>query len=228
MGLPNEDIPATISALDDFIQNLFLEISAEESLGNLENGLVEIRAKTNPRSPGNALLITDDGYFLTAAHCFRPLYQASHISLPDGNVYPLEKFYIRHTHADIALGKADIKAKPCARHYLLCNTYDIQKRTRVTLLTRKAGQLIKKKGLTGKTATYLFHDTKYDHFELQFPCEPGDSGGIIVDSNGKLSGFLSTGDTSISDAAYILDGLQLIQAYKEKLSRRLERRKKLK
>lgn len=227
MGLLKEDIPATISALDDFIQNLFLGISPQASKENLEAGLVTITSETNPRYYGNALLITDNGYFLTVAHCLKNIPESlrdnpTHISY-DGNLYPIQRVCASHRHADIALAKADLKAEPCARRYLLYPTYEVRKRTPVTLLTRKQGEIETIEGLAGGMQMVLYQDKggMFDHFQLLFTCVPGDSGGSIIDSSGRLMGFLSCGDRESSDAAYILDGLQLIHTYKERLRKRL-------
>lgn len=59
----------SINALEKFIQNIFLgdNLSETEAIKNLESGLLEI--KHNDTHASNALLITNNGYALTANHC---------------------------------------------------------------------------------------------------------------------------------------------------------------
>lgn len=92
---------AEINALEQFLSSETKSGKLEESISK---GLVELRY--NRHHSSNGLLITTDGYFLTAKHCIRDLPET--IRLHNGSEYAITKVCAIGKKEDIALAKADI------------------------------------------------------------------------------------------------------------------------
>jgi hypothetical protein len=213
-----------ISALDSFIQQIYWgeDLELNEAKRNLEEGVVEIIKYGKHTS--NGLLITDDGYFLTALHCVDDTPKLN-IKLHNGKTYKLEKEYIYAPKLDIALAKANISCECKLRRYKFFNTNRLEKMP-VALLTRWEGKLIIKGGFTdgyyGDMEVVKRPDNKIvsvsDQFTSNISSRKGDSGGIVVSSfDARLMGILSSTNKHTSSATGWLKILELIDFYKRKL-----------
>ena len=196
----------------------------------MESLLIEIKYYCQHSS--NGLLITDDGYFLTALHCVQndgrhPLYQAR-VHLYDGTSYPIERICASLKAEDIAIVKAAIPKECKPRSYKFYNTNVLQN-DGVTLLTRWDGNLVVKDG----SITYADHQinievnnqpstTYHNHFLTNLTAIPGDSGGVILTVDGRVAGLVSTGaGYSAASGVKIIEALKLVEAYKRHVFRRI-------
>lgn len=220
-----EDVVAVRESLYDFVQNLYWgdNLTVEESNKNLENGLIEIR-RTGFHSC-NGILLTDDGYFLTAKHCVDHAQTFCYVRTSDGRSYELEKVCATELVLDLALAKADIPGRPRARTYRLSNTGVLQEGTPVALLTRRSGEINSHYGFVSKTQFSGKQRSRrkrvdypiVDNFCIAAPSRPGDSGGIVVSNDGRLVGIISSSDTCTTNATKIIDGLELVSSYRNRL-----------
>ena len=84
-----------VTTLDDFLTNAKNNsLTSEQAKKNLREGIIELIK--NEQHSSNGLLITDDGYFLTARHCVEgslPL----QIVLYDGMKCRVEKYVLKET-----------------------------------------------------------------------------------------------------------------------------------
>jgi len=211
--------------LDRFIQQIYWgdDLTVEQSRKNLGKGLVEI-VKYGQHS-SNGILITGDGYFLTAEHCVTDGLVGAQIRLFNGNLYPVEKICGYVPKEDIALAKADIPYKCIPMEYRIYNTNKLGKMA-VATMTRRYGKLIVKYGFVTRewnpTPTYKggLEAVMYpNQFTMDIEAIPGDSGGIIVSEDGRLVGILSGGHEKILTGAgvKIISALELVDRYKRKL-----------
>ena len=237
-----------IKALDEFIQQIYWgeSISEEESKENIKSNIVQIHAfkikgKASYHSYSNGLLITENGYFLTAKHCVMfddPAinFKTSDLRIIDnqGDSYEIERVCAagkfkkkenRYIDEDIALVKAKIDKKPKSIKYRIYNTdqltlqlslcllaYDNQRR-----LNKKYGKIIdlSNKGLTPYKGQHINYATQ---FSTDIDSKSGDSGGSIISPDGRLTGFVSTGDakgTNYTGIVKIFRAFELITFYKK-------------
>ncbi|MBI5072785.1 trypsin-like peptidase domain-containing protein [Candidatus Woesearchaeota archaeon] len=219
---------ALVQALDTFIQNIYFAdgLTPAESQKNIAESLVEIRYYRQHSS--NGILVTDDGYFLTALHCVQnserhPLEQAR-IQVYNGNSYPIEKICASAKKEDLALVKAVIPKECKPRNYRFYNT-NVLCNDRATLLARRDGKLSVRDG----SITRAKYKTEFrienepekvytNHFFTDFAAIPGDSGGVILSIDGRVAGLVCGGNYQITSGVKIIQGLKLIEAYKRRIS----------
>lgn len=236
-----KDYKAAIKSLDEFIQQIYWgeDIAPEESKKNIKEGLIKILVYSqnthgiSSSYNSNGLLITEDGYFLTAKHCINhKLSDLMMIEDGKGRTYGIEKICaVSKKEEDIALGKIKIEKKSKPIKYRLYNTNQLKLGLPVAILYyNNDGKLETKYGLIKQ----IWNDSKVDllngrftSFPDQFvidlnkPAEPGHSGGVIISPDGRLVGILSTadvsGETNIAGGVKFFKALELIDFYKRKL-----------
>lgn len=174
------------ATLDDFLTNAKNNsLTVEEARKNLEEGVVEL-VKYGEHS-SNGLLISDDGYFLTARHCVeRSLPQQ--IVLYDGMKCRVEKVCAKGKTdlVDIALVKADVPGNAVSRSYRLQTSEYVDACLPIALFTRWDEKLVKKYGFTGPAPS-----SWKDSFVSSIPVIHGDSGGIVANQDYNLMGIIS-------------------------------------
>lgn len=214
-----------VEALDLFIQQLYSAeaLTPAVSKQTVEESVVEIRIHGQHSS--NGLLVTDNGYFLTARHCVDRGEDITHgrIHLYDGISYPLEKICVDFPSADIALVKACIPLPPRPRNYRLYNT-NVLTNVPAALLVRWDGKLDRKYGLVTQTRlsvrpVNVEGECYDDQFSTTIYARPGDSGGTIVSAEGQVIGLLCTGAARSSTGVKMLQGLSLIDYYRRQLEK---------
>ena len=188
-----------ISSLENFVQLVYLgeELSDEEARKNLLDGTIEITDAGSHSS--NGLLITNDGYFLTAQHCVDGHRSRSHIVLSDGKEYQFERVCIESKKYDIALAKAKVQEMNKKLRYKLYANHEVKEYTPITLLTRWNGKSIIKSGFISSakvdvsTAALTQSSINFkDHFTVKLTgAKKGDSGGVIASYNGRIIGLQS-------------------------------------
>lgn len=220
----------TLFLLDEFIKNIYFgeDLTLKESKKNLEEGLIEI-IYNNGVHHSNGLLITENGYFLTAKHCVESDLSSLKIKLYNGEVYPIkESYFYFKTNEDIAIAKADIprKGNYNIKKYKIFNTNNTSNFNKIpiALLTRLNNKINISYGFINKwdvsKVKLLDGDSFVNQFSLDILAKNGDSGGIFTSSDGRLIGIESTGnENNFATGVKILDALELVYYYKNKIQK---------
>lgn len=215
----------TIRALEEFGENLnwTKSLPAEQSIRNLEESLVEI-LYPNKSHKGNGLLITENGYFLTTDHTERDVDEdsppAKYIRDFKKNIYPIRKICQTDEREDLALLKAEIPGEKIHREYKIYNTNNLKNfkisEFPVILKARHGGRINHKPG----SLILKYVISKQFNYTNQFGTDvhiiAGDSGGIIISSQGELVGFASNGFQEKED--FEIWEKQIIRSYCSKIS----------
>lgn len=246
-------IKKEISALEGFIQQIYWgeDLTLEQSKKNIEEGLIQITLTVKDYLPNferigqsNGLLITKDGYFLTAKHCIDHNFHIGTIKDRQGRSYPIEKVCAvgkdrskdpNHRH-DIALAKAKIDGPSEPMSYKIFNTDLLKPELPVALLYYDVnGKFEKKYGLVKSlqnNTSVALGNGEYTSYPEQFSvrlgitAKLGHSGGVIVCPEGRIVGIASTADvTGITNdlgGVKFNKALELIAFYKKVLMKKLE------
>jgi len=215
-----------IATFDDFVNHIYFgeDIPSIESIKSLENGVVELRVCDGKDSySSNGLLITENGYFLTALHGLKHELCNAYITMPNGTEYPLTKLCAVGKNYDIALAKAKIPGECKAMKYRFYNTNNLSK-IPVKIITRKEEKLREYYGSTIGLLPRDFSSLFQEHFDIfTNECIPGDSGGVVISPEGGLMGFISNGNNGVyyASAIKIIKALELVDFYKRELQRKL-------
>lgn len=232
-----EEIENSIKSLERFIQQIYWgeDLSPEQSKDNIEKGLIQINLNVKTYMPyiaklgqSNGLLITKDGYFLTAKHCVDHDYYNGTVMDSQGRHYTIEKICAlskddsenpNHRH-DLALAKAKIDGPSEPMNYRIFNTNQLKPNLPVSLFYYDLeGRLKKKFGLVKQlknNGRIYLENGSYTYFPDQFvvrldiTAERGHSGGIIVCPQGRLVGIASNAD--VSGCTNVLGGIKFIKA----------------
>lgn len=162
---PKQASVEDISSLERFVQNYHFgkDLSPQEARENIVTGMLETISKSKHR--GNGLLITKNGYFITANHCVEdPFYRK--VRTVEGKVYSLEKICAFSASQDLALAKIDLPgpAEPCIYRFRdrLDMEADQSMSGKLVMYTRKDGKVIGKLGkFKGYTKDVLALDRIY-------------------------------------------------------------------
>ncbi len=215
------DNGALVRMLDDFVNQVYWgeDLAIESSKRNLEDSVVELKRYGFHSS--NGLLISNDGYFLTAYHCVRRRGRI-HIQTSDGGTYRVKKVCAVSKCFDIALAKADMPGPTTIRRFKFY-TDEIKKNDMVVILT-KWKKLLTNGGLVIQTHNnYYSLDSKggskrrflKNHFCINTTTRPGDSGGVVVTIDGRLIGLVSCGTGGYDTTAVkFFNALELISHYR--------------
>ncbi|MBI5064649.1 trypsin-like peptidase domain-containing protein [Candidatus Woesearchaeota archaeon] len=208
-----------VSGLEGFIQQIYWaeSLTDDQSKTNIQESLIELTYQGQHYA--NGLLITNNGYFLTNAHCLPDdVLPNIKIRMHDERTYAIQDWCIRsRKREDLALAKADLPGDNKPRSY----KFHIEKsRTpTVILLTRRNGKILYKLGsIPGSKSLVKIADDPsalYSmHLDLKIDNIPGDSGGVITTTDLRIIGLLSSGNTQdFASAATLQNALNLVQAY---------------
>ncbi|MFH1637186.1 MAG: trypsin-like serine protease [Candidatus Woesearchaeota archaeon] len=223
MGLlkKKRDIKKEASSLETFVQQLYWgeNLNPEKSKQNISSGIVEITEFGQHSS--NGILITSDGYFLTAKHCLEGSFLWQSVMLSNGTSYPISEVCCFNDEEDIAMAKAKIPTESKSMEYKIYQE-DYSQKIAVSLITRRQGKLINKYGFCEKPwnkARTPIGEGKFaqwsNHFTLNLDSFTGDSGGSVVSSDGRLMGLWSTGSDEVSygSASKIEKSLELVSSF---------------
>ncbi|MFH1401254.1 MAG: S1C family serine protease [Nanoarchaeota archaeon] len=217
------------SMLERFVQNLYWaqDMPVADAKRSLEQGLLTVHERLPPRDgltmvgQGNGLLITDDGYFLTAAHCLATSLGAR-VRTSAGIWYDVLPGRVNYGSEDLVLAKADIPKRPAARVYRL-GLDGCLKEGAVEVVSRKDSGVRRKYGVlnpSGLGGSYVRWsegglEEFPNHFSLLYPGQRGDSGSIVVDPQAYLLGFISGGNEELrtGTACRTSAALNLVHAY---------------
>ncbi len=193
-------------------------ISNHQSLLNIYSSLVEIVAPHGHHS--NGLLVTNNGYFITAYHCVDDLAtNPLRIRCQDGQSYPIDKVCVIEKNIDLALAKASIPEKGHASPQAFkfyCGLYP--KGIEVFHLSRWDGKCLRKKGSVTRRwvdVRSIPREDFFRHFDHEVPIKNGDSGGVYVSNVGEVMGIASMGYEEVSGgtAARWSDALVMVREY---------------
>ena len=231
-----------IATLDDFLASAQdNSLTDEQAKKNLEEGVIELLEYG--RHSSNGLLITDDGYFLTAKHCLeKPVPGA--VRSYDGKIYKLERWSLSLPKYfgvfDVAIGKAVIPEKQNSKKYRICSLgkfispfTTIPFKRDIVRLSRLNQELIfhHQKVLdviTLKGYNHLTVAIRYQGYGATDELQPGESGGILATTDARILGIhtskqkkLDCNDYACNFGISIDVGLWLISHYKGMLESRL-------
>lgn len=196
-----------IATLDDFLTNAQnSDLSYAQAQKNLEEGVIELVKYGKHYS--NGLLITDDGYFLTARHCFEHSLPQQ-VRLYDGSKYPFEKVCYQDSFFDIAVAKAAIPGYPRSRKYRIYRSEEpIILDSPIIAISRRNAELIGRFGVAIGQGFLL--DDDIPHI-IEFGREyggslirAGDSGGVLITPDAKILGIISATGTDILQRTKIM------------------------
>jgi len=208
------------AALYGFINQIYWaeDLRPDESIKNLEESVVELTMCG--RHSSNGLMITEDGYFLTAKHCIDGDIRYLQVRLSNGRSYNISHVCVQSDKEDVALVKAEVPGRCRPKKYRIFNTNKI-KSLPAAIMLRKDGKVNTKHGFMKEYEEAFCYDTnqknrKYPehHFQLQLMGgKPGDSGGVVVDTDGRLIGILSGGIETSANGIKIMKALEFIDLY---------------
>src|SRR3989338_91329 len=221
---PRETQQQSLLALEQFIQNYYHSnsLTNQQAYTKLQNGVVEITMFGQHSS--NGLLITENGYILTAKHCVQDITNKKYLGLGIQMSNQLSPFpyAIQEIWSDkkfdIAIIKAGIpgEIKPC--QYKFLPPGELKKNLPIGTMSCWNNK-IKLHGGTIIDESIEITEIEGDHFSNHFiidgpPTIKGDSGGIVLTPSGKLAGFISTGtDERYTSAVNLQNALELISYY---------------
>ncbi len=180
------------AALLKFTQNFYYgeALSVGEAQQLVENGVVELLCE-NGTHRGNGFLITENGYFITAAHCVAKDITNEKIRMHSGRVARISRVCIKDEKADIALAKAELEGLADAKLYrfMQTDTFSKSHKKPVVLLTRRNGSIVVRGGFTIETHETNDHGRELRTTLCDVEAVPGDSGGIVV-TDGCIAGIM--------------------------------------
>ncbi len=220
--------------LNNFVLNLYHgeELLERDAHRNLRNGLIEIMARNGNHS-SNGLLISENGYFVTAKHCLSD--GERNIRLSDGTIKELDRKVASTLNDDVVLAKLNLEgeAKPLTYKFYNSNgissaRYDNLLKYPIALISRWEGEIVSRGGFIREKSVNIrvkngsSKENFNDHFTINLPSIPGDSGGVIVSIDGRLIGVASTGGSPdfLASGVKLNRILNLIDYYKRRLEKR--------
>ena len=211
-----EDLPETgrhsnrerVSLLEQFMGELHIgsSLMVDDARERIDQSLIELHVMGQHSS--NGLLITDDGYFLTAYHCVEDSARKGGplmIRTNEGKFHGIEEVCYAWPRADLALAKANIRAESKPIHLPFFEGTPAQLvGSPVSVLSRWEGEICRAMAEVERSSylTLLDHNGSKaealvepkDHIALSYTDSiPGDSGGIVVSSHGRVAGILVGG-----------------------------------
>ena len=208
------------AALHQFIQQLYWgeNLLVPQAIKQLEQNVVELTQ--DGQHLANGLLITANGYILTAEHCIQ---KSNRWYAQNNQAFLIEKVCAVDPRNEIALVKANISAESAALEYRFYNS-TLLKRLEgkpVALLTRINSKIVRKYGLmehasVNTTASNNGKNCNYDdQILLSLDSTPGDSGGVVASDDGRIIGFHSGyhGQQHKGVEVKLFKALELVSAY---------------
>lgn len=191
----------SICALNAFasVANESRNLSVDKSLEEISNNLVQVRINHDKRSfLGSGLLITSDGYVLTAHHVVENLLHngsQARITTQEGRSHPISKknvWYNKET--DIAIIKASTPggySRPI--RVKVDQNGVLRKGDEIRVLGFRDGQKYNTLGvITNPNFTWNKEDgsSVHDLFQTNAHGKQGQSGGVIANGAGELMGIV--------------------------------------
>jgi len=202
---PFEYSERTPETLRGILRNYELgkKLTFEQAERNVSNGTIEvISGKMDFRGllygTGVGVLLTKDGYFITANHCLNDL-PIRGIRYHNGMTFPIQKVCARSVSEDIAICKADIPGSSEPINYRFRDTERISNES-VSIYCRKFGEVVRRYGLIRQTTIYGevkieegFRLNMDNYMEIMMDAVQGDSGSPIIDERFSLLGLVNAG-----------------------------------
>ena len=217
LGTPKKDD----NCLRNFTQNIYWgnSLTPHQARKNLEEGILEL-VDLDGNHSSNGLLLTDDGYFITSAHCLIGSH-ALRVILKDQS-YRITEVCSLDARNDIGLAKINSNGNSTSRVYKFFNpdNFSLLQAIPIVVLTKQSGCLILKGGYTCglkiDKLTTIQKVNLYDQIELNITVRQGDSGGVVSTSNYEIVGIVNTATISVSSghASQWHKALELIVSYK--------------
>ncbi len=222
-----------VSALDEFIQSFYLgeTLSTEQAKANLESGLLEVVVEK--QHIGSGLLITRDGFFITANHVldYALNYKQSFVKLQDKS-YKIERICACTKEKDMVLAKANIPGdcEPMRYKFFNSNKLDNYDSMPLTVMVKWDNTLITAPGLYANALQNGFNFDDKASLEkresIQFIhslAKPGYSGSVICTPDFRLMGLVTGGLQvfELGAGIRIVKALEVVESYKRALQRNL-------
>ncbi|MFA6089317.1 MAG: serine protease [Candidatus Woesearchaeota archaeon] len=213
----------SISALNAFANanNDARKISTEKSLEEISNNLVEVIVDNgNKVTKGSGLMITTDGYVITAHHVIDGMIingGKAKIKLQNGKSYSVKKenvWYNKNT--DVAVIKA-AKGMYFSRPIKVKVDQDskLNRGDEVRILGFRDGQKYNTMGMVTNPSHTWKQDNGnvvYDLFQTDARGKQGQSGGVIANGDGELIGICVYSSTRNGEDIGVIGGAKLSNA----------------
>ena len=193
----------------------------DEAQQNVERGVVEL-VYPDGQHGANGLLVTANGYFLTAYHCVdrAELRKNFRVKTYAGELFPISRVCAYDSSLDLALVKAKIPEKPQSLTYKFfkADQFSPFHREPVVALARRNGNIAYHGGYTKGQFVHALKYLDEHSYERLAICDMattlGDSGGVVVTRNGDVVGILSGGGvTDVSSIASWYEALAMMVRY---------------
>mgnify|MGYP001572463925 CR=1 FL=1 len=213
----------SIAALNAFANasNDARNLSTEKSLEEISNNLVEVMVDSKgKRFLGSGLMITTDGYVITAHHVIHQIIGnggKAIVRTQNGRTYLVSKenlWYNKNT--DIAVVKAtkpSVYAEPI--RVRVDQDCKLQRGDEVRILGFRDGQKYNTIGMvTNPSHTWEQEDGNvvYDLFQTDARGKEGQSGGVIANGDGQLIGIVVYSSRKVGEEIGVIGGAKLSNA----------------
>ncbi len=213
----------SIAALNAFANasNDSRNLTTEKSLENISNGLVEVRVDgDNGTKLGSGLMITTDGYIITAHHVVDELIKngkKARIRMQNGLLYNLSRENVWfNVNTDIAV----IKAYTGVRYsepirIKVDQDCKLKRGDEVRVLGFRDGQKYNTMGvITNPNLVWRQDEDNVvtDLFQTDARGKPGQSGGVIANGNGELVGIVVFSSTNGTEEIGVMGGAKISNA----------------
>ncbi len=213
----------SIAALNAFANatNDSRNVSTQESLENISNGLVEIRVDSDQGTKlGSGLMITSDGYIVTAHHVVDEMIRnerKARVRMQNGLLYNVSRENVWFNKStDIAVIKA---AKPSSYPKPIRVKVDqdckLKRGDEVRILGFRDGQKYNTMGSITNPSLVWRQDggnVVSDLFQTDARGKPGQSGGVIANGDGELIGIVVYSATRTGEEIGVMGGAKLSNA----------------
>lgn len=188
----------SINSLEEFLENRHLveteSMNPDESAKKLEESVVEILYESGNHK-GNGVLVTEDGYLLTANHIEDKnmndkALEGKYIRNDEGEIYSIDRICQKNEYKDIMLIKANITKKSQPRKYKVWNVGSLENNSEFSFLTQISKWGGKNKNKNGQLLIPLTNKILPDFFLTDISTRSGDSGGIVFSKKGTLIGLI--------------------------------------
>lgn len=218
----------SVSALNAFAsaKNEDRGLTAKQSLEAISNNLVEVYAVVgNERSVGSGLMVTTDGYVMTARHVIDCIIGNDGTTAKDGKIrvktqkgrtYSVSYKNVWSNRAtDIAILKATVFAVfPSPVRIKVDQDGRVRRGEEIRVLGFRDGQKYNTIGIvTNENVTWnRSGEPVYDLFQTDARGLQGQSGGVIVNGDGELTGIVVYSRTAPGESVGVIGGAKISNA----------------
>lgn len=213
----------SVAALNAFAntKNEDRKLSTEQSLENISNNLVEIIMREGKISyKGSGLMVATSGYVLTAHHVAEHMKKGSKgfVKTQRGLEYEIKSDDVWYNNeTDVAIVKAKTPREYARPAKIKVNLDGkIKRGDEIRILGFRDGQKYNTMGMvtrTGITQNLDGHNV-HDLFETDARGKQGQSGGVIVNSQGELVGIVVYSSRSPCEDIGVIGGAKISHAMK--------------